>query len=125
MERLLQEEAPELLENRVFLIYIGRRLEQPCTRADTKALADTPSERYANSFDASFVNQEQDDSASTLAAASERRMLTAVVRCSFMELGAEFTYFDLDRYRYRQPETIAKMITATLADAKAYGSRTF
>jgi hypothetical protein len=123
---LVQEDAPELLtEPRVFLIHTSRPLGKDCTRDDTMALADTLSGLYAAGFDGLYATEEKDERGYAVVAASERRMLTVAVRCYIGTILAAFTYFDLDRYRYRDEPAIKTAIERSRLDAQAFGKRKF
>ena len=121
-EVLVQDDGGGLLEKAIFNIYISRTLDDKCVEKDAKSMARSVERRYFDDFNDSFLNKH--GKSYIFFGASDRKMLTVEIRCSAETLSASFTYLDLDRYKYQQPDEITKLIMQKTLQAKEYASRT-
>jgi hypothetical protein len=123
-EVIVQDESPdELVESRIYAIYLGRTLGRACARTDTESVVTELQKKYAGGFPTTAVHNMKEDEAITFMAVDERRLLSATASCFVQNLSVRFTYIDLDRYQYRKPEEVKALIKKTAVEAKEYKSR--
>lgn len=123
-EVIVQEESPDdLVENRIFAIYLGRTLGRTCTRSDTEAVVNELQPKYAAAFSTTAIHNLKDEEAVAFVAVDERRMLSATASCFIQNLSVRLTYIDLDRYQYRKPEEIQTVLKKAAVEAKEFKSR--
>ncbi len=120
---IVQEEDPDLLENRIWTIYISRGLDAPCALAHTQDFVGIVRKKYGPMFSESYTQRLPNEEGYRFFAASKRRTLTVTIQCSAISLLSKFIYIDLDRYKYRKPDEIQEVISTSMREAKEYEAR--
>ena len=123
-EVIVQDESPdELVESRIFAIYLHRSLGRPCTLKDTEAVISDLQKKYEVGFSTRTVRKLKEEEAVGLTASNERRLLTAIASCFMQNIRIKFTYIDLDHYQYRKPDEVSNLLRKAAVEDKEYKNR--
>lgn len=123
-EIIVQQDNKDLEEKAIHKINISKNTKTSCDKSDINELSQRLQTKYRPGFKHLQEFSHQDTDSRRILAASEGRALEIKITCFFGTIFAEFLYFDLDAFKYKNLVEIQEAIRRVNTELSEFPTRT-